>query len=160
MEDRVNHAPEPHKDDFVIEVELPEGTKPLLCDRDVHPIRQQIQAIVDGQEAPLEWLTLDNVEEILHTYRELRQNVMAQQQIILGGACPVPRNIQDAIHQCRWELVCLVTQALYGDRKYRAARYWKMPMRLLRRLARVSGLKGRSRMKKHELVYALVASGL
>ena len=82
----MNHVPEPHKDDFVTKVRHPEGDRMMLCDRDVHPIRHQVQAIVDGQEAPIEWLTLANVPDVLATFTDLRRFVRERQALVQMGA--------------------------------------------------------------------------
>lgn len=157
----MNHVPEPHKDDAIVEVAVANGVKrTLLCDRDIHPIREQVQAIVDGHsEAPLEWVTLRNVEVVLPVYQLLRSLVSQRISVIMAGGT-VPLTLETGINRMRWKLICLVTQALYGERKFRAAQLLRMPVKALRKMAKLAGLKGRSKLRKRELVYALVEAGM
>lgn len=156
----MNKTPEPHVDDFVLEVKDPVSAERwMLCDRDVHPIRNQVQAIIDGSEAPLEWLTLRKSNDVLAVYKELLA-YLGEAESWRSLEKFVPLGVQEKISSLRWRLVCLVTESIYGDQKYRAAKFYRLPLRILRRLARIHHLKRYSRMRKHELVYRLVSVGL
>ncbi len=153
-------VPEPHADDIIIPLDDPNIDHPFfLCDRDVLPIRSQVQKLIDGGDPPMEWVTLRNIDDVLHVYHDLKQYVVRRHSYIWMGV-PVPLTVSEKITSLRWRLICLVTEAHYGDRKYRAANFCRMPVRKLRIIARTNYLKGYSRMRKHELVYRLVEVGL
>lgn len=159
---KLRHAPEPTNDDFV--VELPSDDRMLLCDADVHPIRQAVQKVIDGEDAPLEWLTLPNADAVVVAYRELKtaarlyREHRKQRSTAFSGPMLFarPHDIRVRLLHARWKLVSLVVEGLFGDRKYRAARYWTMTRRQLVALAKSLRVHRYSRLRKHQLIYALV----
>ncbi len=156
----MSRVPEPHADDIVLQLDGSFGDRQFfMCDRDVLPIRAQVQAFVEDGEVPLEWITLRNVEDVLRIYTDLKQFVMERRSYI-RASLPIPLTVNEKITELRWKLVFVVTEAHFGDRKYRAAKFFRMPLRALRIIARLNGLKGYSRMRKRELVYRLVEVGL
>lgn len=162
--------PVPTEDDFVVELN---ADRKLLCDADVHPVRDQVQSVIDGCQPPFEWLTLHNSAAIVAAYRQLRDAVTVYRETkrkLAGSSCWIsvsnasavrvtPVEIAQRVTECRWNLVAAVVEGLYGDAKYRAASLWNLRKTLLVRMARRRKIKRYSRMRKHELVYALVADG-
>lgn len=170
---RTLNCPEPTCDDFVVHVP---SNKWFLCDAHVHPIRSAVQAIIDGADAPLEWLCLPNVAAAVLAYRKLRDAVVVYRLImarIEGGPSPdAPLRLREmsygttseqaaeAVFQARWALVCTVTEGFYGDAKYRAANLHRKKHRDLLLLAREHKVRKYSRLTKRQLVYTLVSLGL
>lgn len=156
----MNRVPKPHADDIVIVLDDPYSAHQFfLCDRDVLPIREQVQKLIDGGEPPLEWVTLSNVDDVLSIYTDLKQYVKERQSYIRMDK-PIPLTVNEKITKFRWKLICVVTEAHYGDKKYRAATFHRMPLRALQTIARMNHLKGYSKLRKRDLIYRLVESGL
>jgi hypothetical protein len=152
----MNAVPEPHTDDFVMEIP---GGRSLLCDRDVLPIRDAVSEILVGGDAPLEWLTLKNVNKVLTTYRSLKSAVSKKLKAEVKGD-GISVALAERIQMLRWKLVSRVTESLYGDRKHRAAKLSRLSHKTLYEHARVRKVRGYTRMSKRDLVYALAALGL
>lgn len=147
------------EDTFVVDVNPHGEPRTLLCDGDVLPIRKQVAAILEGEDPPMEWLCLPNVEAVQATYQSLRDCVHERKRFEAEGLL-VPVKVQEFQNRYRWKLVCLVTEAYFGDRKYRAAGFWKLSSRELRETAKKHCIKGYSRMSKEQLVEALVDADL
>jgi hypothetical protein len=145
--------PEPHSDDFVIDLrEI--GGEVMMCDRDVQPIRWTVSEILSGAEAPIEWLTLSNADVLAELYRMIRRTVQQRDTRAQEGL-EIPVKLREKLRILRWKLVFRVVEAIYGDRKYRAAALHQMPVDELIKMAQDNDVQGRSKMRKRDLVYAL-----
>lgn len=150
--------PQPTKRDFGIHLTR-QGGKYLWCDADVHPIREQVDRIInDSEEPPIEWITLDNSTQIVDAYKALRSIVNLYRE--LGCTSARGQALGPQIPYARWRLICAVVEGLYGDRKFRAGQLWRKTRKELVAIAKEHRVRRYSRMRKHELVHTLVELGL